>query len=165
LRGKGAELRAGSKQIEESLDAYTSSGCTLGLPHFCVLLADLRLAAGDQRRALEALEVGRAHIENTGERFSESELFRFMGRTLMEGPAPDADAATAAYEKAVEAARGQEAKLLWLRAASHLRTHQCKLGARSTELVELSSLCEWFGDSELPDVIRARALLGAQEIA
>ncbi len=163
LRGRAGELRAGSKEIEDSLDAYTRSGCTLGLPHFCVLLADLRLAAGDQRGAREALEVGRRHIEDTGERFSESELLRFMARTLLEGPAPDADAATTAYLKAVEASRAQGAKLLCLRAAAELTIHQRKVGAPSTELDDLSSLCDWFGDSEVPDVIRARALLAAQE--
>jgi len=163
LRGRAGELRAGSKEIEESLDAYTRSGCTLGLPHFCVLLADLRLAAGDPRGALEVLEVGRRHIEDTGERFSESELFRFMGRALLEGPEPDGDAATTAYQKAVEASRSQGAKLLWLRAATELTVYQRKIGARSTELAELSSLCEWFGDSDVLDVTRARALLAAQE--
>ena len=56
------------------------SGSRLSLPHFYILLADLRLAAGDQPQALEALRAGRAHIIETGERFSESELLRFMGR-------------------------------------------------------------------------------------
>ncbi len=163
LRGRAGELRLGSKQIEESLDEYTSSGCTLGLPHFHVLLADLRLAADDQRGALDALQAGREHIAGTGEQFSESELFRFMGRTLMEGPEPDAEGATIAYQNAVSSARNQEAKLLWLRAATHLVSHQRRIGAPPTELEELASLCDWFGESELPDVSRARALLAAEE--
>jgi class 3 adenylate cyclase/tetratricopeptide (TPR) repeat protein len=163
LRGRTGELRAGTKETEDSLDAYTSSGCTLGLPHFCVLLADLRLAAGDQRGALEVLEVGRRHIESTGERFSESELLRFMGRALVEGPSPDADAATAAYQQAVEVARAQGAKLLWLRASTQLAIHERNVGNASTDLEELASLCDWFGDSEVPDLGRARDLLAAQE--
>jgi predicted ATPase len=163
LRGAGGELRSGSKQIEESVDEYTSSGCTLGLPLFYLLLADLRLAAEDQRGALEALHAGRTHIASTGEQFSECELFRFMGRTLMEGPEPDPEGATFAYENAVSSAREQEAKLLWLRAATHLTTHQRKIGAPATALEELTSLCDWFGASELPDVARARALLAAEE--
>jgi predicted ATPase len=162
LRGRAGELRAGTKEIEENIDAYTNSGCTLGLPHFCVLLADLRLAVGDQRGALDALRVGRRHIEKTGERFSESELLRFFARTLVEGPTPDADAATIAYQKAVEASRTQGAKLLCLRAATELTIHQRNIGANSTGLDELSSLCEWFAESEVPDVARARALLAAQ---
>jgi predicted ATPase len=136
----------------------------LGLPHFCVLLADLRLTAGDQRGALGALDVGRRHIEDTGERFSESELLRFLARTLMEGPEPDLEAATTAYQKAVEASRNQGAKLLCLRAATELTIHQRNIGARSTALDDLSSMREWFGDSEVPDVARARALLAEQEI-
>lgn len=163
LRGRAGDLRAGSKEVEESLDAYTSSGCTLGLPHFCVLLADLRLTAGDRRGALDALNFGRRHIEATGERFSESELLRFLARTLVEGPEPDLDAATTAYQQAVEASRTQGAKLLCLRAATELITHQRNIGAPSAGLDDLSSLCEWFGDSEVPDVARARVLLAEQE--
>jgi tetratricopeptide (TPR) repeat protein len=161
LRGRGGELRAGAREIEESLDAYTSSGCTLGITHFYNLLADLRLAADDKAGALEALRSGERHVENSGERLSESELFRFMGRTLMEGPSPDPDAATAAYERAVTAARAQEAKLLLLRATTHLTMHQRKLGDACTELDELASLLDWFAEFELPDVARARALLAA----
>jgi predicted ATPase len=163
LRGAAGEPRSGSKQIEESVDEYTSSGCTLGLPLFYVLLADLRLAAEDQRGALDALHAGRTHIARTGEQFSESELFRFMGRTLMEGPEPDPEGATIAYENAVNSARDQEAKLLLLRAATHLSAHQRMIGVPGTVLEELASLCDWFGASELPDVARARALLAAEE--
>jgi class 3 adenylate cyclase/tetratricopeptide (TPR) repeat protein len=162
-KGRAGEPRIGAKEIEDSLDEYIASGCKLALTNFYVLLADLRLAAGDQGAALEALRAGEQHLETTGERFFQSELSRFMGRTLMEGPAPDPDAATAAYEQAVAAARAQEAKLPWLRAATHLAMHRRNLGAASAELDELSSLCEWFGECELPDVTRARALLAAQE--
>jgi class 3 adenylate cyclase len=163
LRGAAGDLRSGSKQIEESVDEYTSSGCTLGLPLFYVLLADLRLAAEDQRGALDALHAGRTHIARTGEQFSESELFGFMGRALMEGPRSDPEGATIALENAISSARDQEAKLLWLRAATHLTAHQRTIGVPVTAVEELASLCDWFGASELPDVARARALLAAEE--
>lgn len=163
FRGRAGDPRTGAKQIEANLDEYTASGCKLALTNFYVLLADLQLAAGDQDASLKSLRDGERHLETTGERFFESELFRFMGRTLMEGAAPDPDAATAAYERAVSAARAQDAKLLWLRAATHLTMHRRKLGDTCTELDELASLLDWFGESELPDVARARALLAAQE--
>ena len=63
-------------------------------------------------------------MEETGERFSESELFRFKGRALMAGDRPDPHGATAAYERAAGAAREQNAKLLELRAVTRLAEHQ-----------------------------------------
>jgi class 3 adenylate cyclase/predicted ATPase len=163
LQGRAGELDAGIRRVQESLEEYTSSGSRLSLPHFHILLADLLLAAGDQRRALDVLRAGEEYVEATGERFSESELYRFKGRALLAGDSPDLDGATAAFERAVTVAREQNAKLLELRAANQLAAHQRKLGDGGPVLVQLGSLCDWFGpESELPDVARARALLGLE---
>jgi predicted ATPase len=152
--------------VQESLQAYLASGSRLGLPHFRVLLADLRVAAGDRRGALDALRGGEEYIEETGERFSESELFRFKGRVLMAGDAPDPHGATAAYERAVAAAREQNARMLELRAATRLTAHQRATGEPPTALDRLTALCEWFGPaSDLPDVARARTLIASEPMA
>ncbi|MGZ4166759.1 MAG: AAA family ATPase [Solirubrobacteraceae bacterium] len=165
-QGRAGQLRPSIAVLEEQLDAYRASGSRLSLPHFYILLADLRIAAGDQPRALAALRAGRAHIIDTGERFSESELFRFMGRALMAGDTPDPDAATAAYEQAIAAAAEQNARLLELRAVTGLAVHQGRTGEEATALERAVELCDWFGragsESQLPDVIRARRLLSVQ---
>ena len=117
------------------------------------------------REALEALRAGRAHIIDTGERFSESELFRFMGRALMTGDSPDPEAATAAYEQAISAAAEQNAKLLELRAVTGLAVHQGRTGGEATALERVAELCDWFGGwlrPQLPDIVRARRLLSVQ---
>jgi class 3 adenylate cyclase/predicted ATPase len=165
-QGRAGQLRAGLAALQENLDTYLSSGSRLSLPHFHILLADLWLAAGDQRRAIDTLLGGQEHIEATGERFSESELHRFMGRALMAGDAPDPDAATASYERAIAAAADQNAKLLELRAAAHLAVHQSRIGDSGTALERVASLCKWFEpESELPDVLRARKLLAVEPTA
>jgi class 3 adenylate cyclase/tetratricopeptide (TPR) repeat protein len=165
-QGRGGQLRTSIAVLEEQLEAYLASGSRLSLPHFYILLADLRLAAGDQQHALEALRAGRAHIIETGERFSESELFRFMGRALMTGDSPDPEAATAAYEQAVAAAAEQNAKLLELRAVTGLAVHQGRTGGEATALERVAELCDWLGrmgsGAELPDIVRARRLLSVQ---
>jgi len=166
LRGRAGELELGTTRLEESLDAYLASGSRLSLPHFHILLADLRLAAGDRRRALDVLRAGEEYIEETGERFSESELFRFKGRALMAGDSPDPHGATAAYERAVGSAREQNAKLLELRAATRLAAHQRRLGEDCTALDQVVALCDWFAPtSELPDVVRARSLVASEPMA
>ena len=166
FRGRAGELESGTAQLEESLDAYLASGSRLGLPHFRVLLADMRVAGGDQPGALDSLRAGEEYIEETGERFSESELFRFKGRVLMAGDAPDPHGATAAYERAVAAAREQNARMLELRAATRLTAHQRATGEPPTALDRLTALCEWFGPaSDLPDVARARTLIASEPMA
>jgi class 3 adenylate cyclase/tetratricopeptide (TPR) repeat protein len=163
LQGRAGELELGTTRVQGSLDAYLSSGARLNLPHFYVLLADLQLAAGDQPRALDALRAGEEHIDATGERISESDLFRFKGRALMAGGSPDRHGATAAYERALAAAHEQNAKLLELRAATHLAVHQRRIGATCTALEQVAALCGSFPQaSELADVVRARTLV-AQE--
>jgi class 3 adenylate cyclase/tetratricopeptide (TPR) repeat protein len=160
LRGRAGQLGLGTARVEQSLDAYLASGSRLALPHLYILLADLRLAAGDRRRALDVLRAGEEHIDETGERFSESELFRFKARVLMAGDSPDPHGATAAYEAAVGTAREQNARLLELRAATRLAEHQRAIGEPCTAIERVAALCDWFTPaSELADVVRARDLV------
>jgi hypothetical protein len=160
LQGLAGELAGGISLLEESLDAYLASGSRLGLPQFHVLLADLRVAAGDQGGALDVLRAGEEYIEESGERFAESELLQCKGRVLMAGDSPDPCGATVAYERAVRAAREQNARLLELRASTRLGVHQRTIGEACTVRDQLVGLCAWFAPtSELPDVVRARALI------
>jgi predicted ATPase len=166
LQGRSGQLEPGTTRLEESLDAYVRSGSRLGLPHFHILLADLRRAAGDQHGALDLLAAGEEYIEETGERFSESELFRFKGRVLMALDSPDPHGATAAFERALAAARDQNAKLLELSAANRLAEHQLKIGETCTALEQVAALCDWFGPaSDLADVARARTLVASETMA
>lgn len=159
-QGRSGDLAGAITRLEECLAEYLKSGASLSLPHFCIYLADLRLAAGDQPGALNAIRIGETHVEATGEGFAESELYRFKGRVLMAGDPPDPARATAAYEWAVTSARRQNAKLLELRASTRLAVHQARTGQPRTALDDVASLCAWFTPgSEVPDVVRARMLL------
>jgi predicted ATPase len=161
MRGRAGELEGGTRDFRASLDEYVRSGSRLGLPHFHILLADLRRAAGDYDEALALVRAAEDFIAQTGERFSESELLRFKGRLLMGGDSPDPGAAAAAFEQAVAAARAQNARLLELQAATRLADHQHRLGGETSAVLDrISELCDWFGsDSQLTDVVRARSLL------
>jgi class 3 adenylate cyclase/tetratricopeptide (TPR) repeat protein len=166
LRGRAGELELGTARVEQSLDAYLRSGSRLGLPHLYVLLADLRLSAGDRSGALDVLSAGEEYMAETGERFSASELFRFRGRALMAGDSPDPRGATAAYEAAIRAAREQNAKLLELRAATRLAEHQRAIGEPCSAIDRVVTLCDWFGSSsELSDVARAHNLIASETMA
>lgn len=165
-QGRAGHLDEGIASLEENLDRYLRSGSRLGLPHFYMYLANLRLAAGDRAGALAALTTGAHHIETTGEGLAESELYRLKGRVLMAGEDPEPELAAAAYERAVAAARRQNARLLELRAAMRLAAHQSRCGESPVALDRVAELCAWFGESsELPDVVRARRLLTPEPTA
>src|SRR5439155_11748027 len=152
MQGRAGEPELGTARLRDNLGAYLDTGGRLAVPHFQILLADLRLAAGDRPGALDALRAGQEQIEATGERVSEPELNWFLGRVLMAGDSPEPVAATAAYERAMLSAREQNAKLLELRAAALLALHQREIGEARTALARVESLCSWFGpESETPD--------------
>jgi tetratricopeptide (TPR) repeat protein len=166
LQGRAGAVSEGLKRLQAGLEAYAGSRSRLGLPHFQILHADLRRVAGDKVGALDVLARAEEYIEETGERLSESELFRFKGRLLMAGSDPDPDAATAAFERAAAIAHDQNAKLLELQAVTRLAEHQQKLGEPCTSLGRAGELLDWFGpDSELMDVVRARALVTSRTMA
>ena len=106
-------LRRDLAQVDASLDAYRRSGATLGMSRFQLLRADLCLAAGDQAGALAALEASERHIAQTGERYSEADLYRFKARL-------DPEHAPALLERAIDIARAQGAVLFERRAATQL---------------------------------------------
>jgi hypothetical protein len=130
------------------------------------MYADLRRSAGDISGALDLLRAGEEYIEQTGERFSESELLRFKGRCLMATDRPDVDGATIAFERALAVASEQNAKMLELQSATRLAEHQRRIGAPCTALDRVAELCEWFdADSQLADIVRARTLVASETMA
>jgi predicted ATPase len=97
--------------LDASLDAYQRTGARLGLSRFHVLQAEVRLRAGDRAGALAAVGAAERHIAQTGERYCESDVYRFKGQLLRD---------TAAIERAVAVAREQGAVVLERRAAALL---------------------------------------------
>jgi class 3 adenylate cyclase/predicted ATPase len=163
IRGRLGEVEGGIRDVRDGIDAYVASGCRLGVPHFYIHYADLQRIAGDIPGALELVRTGERYLEETGERLSESELFRFKGRLLASGDDPDLDGATAAFERAVATAREQNALLLELQAITRLAEFQRKIGEVPSVLDRVTELCDRFGaDSPLEDVARARALVAAE---
>jgi class 3 adenylate cyclase/tetratricopeptide (TPR) repeat protein/energy-coupling factor transporter ATP-binding protein EcfA2 len=160
VAGLTADAQAAIAVLQQHIDGYLKAGGRVGLPHFQALLAEVQLAAGNHGRALEALAAAQRHIDATGERYYEPELQWLTARVLAAGDARDVAAATAAYERAINSAHGQNAKLLELRSATGLAIHQRRSGEPPTTLALVESLCEWFADEpEVLDVRRARALL------
>ena len=157
---RAGHVSVGTARLRERIDEYISSGGRLGLPHFQMLMADVRIASGDGDGALEALELGRTQVEAAGERYYEPDLYWFTARALMSKRNPDPEAAAGAYESAVKTAGEQHARLLELRALTGLTLLRAKLGSAGEERERLAELCGWFDDDlPLPELERARRAL------
>ena len=162
-RAMAGDHRDGVARVQSSIDSYVKSGARLGLVHLYVLLADLQLVAGARGAALDAITLAEKEMGRSGERLTEVELLRSKARALVAGVQPDPAAATGELRRAVEIAARQGARLPQLRALGQLVTLQRRAGeGTSAEEQQLAALCQRFpSDSELPDVRRARVLLGA----
>lgn len=162
VRAVTGDLADGLARLEASLDSFLESGARLGLVHLYVLLADLRLASGARGAAIEAVALGEEHMVSSGERLIEVELHRCRARMAMAAPRPDPDAAIAALRLGIEAGERQHALLPQLRALGQLIALQRHQGAdAAADEQRLAALCERFArDSRLPDVLRARMMLG-----
>ena len=160
---RGASLVAngrceeGLAELRRGMSAHAAMEATTYQPFAMALLAQGLIVARRFEEALDTLTRALTISETTDERFYAAELLRLKGEVLaMLGQ--DALAEKCLHE-AVDAARGQEAKLFELRSAVSL----CRLsgGARSRAALQdiLAPLCDWFGDTAGAELREARALL------
>jgi predicted ATPase len=100
-------------------------------------------------------------IETTSERWHEAEVNRTAGEIALLSPEPDAAKAEVYFERALEVARGQQAKLWELRAAVNMARLWRDQGKRERARDLLGAVCGWFTeDFDAPGLKEAKALLG-----
>jgi class 3 adenylate cyclase/tetratricopeptide (TPR) repeat protein len=160
-RAMSADRLEGIAQLEASINSYRQSGARLGLAHLYVLLANLQLAASAFSDAMATVGRGEEHIVSTGERLAEVELLGCKARVLIAGTVADESAAIASLQEAVDVAERQGARLPQLRALRALVLRRRRAGEdASSDEERLLALCDRFDrDSQLPDLLRARAML------
>ncbi len=123
-------------------------------------LAEALVAAGDVIGAESALQEAFKFSELSGERFLLSDLHRLDGRIALEQPQPERSRAQACFLEAIEIARGQEARLLELRAATDLARLWRDTGSSNDPGLLLEPmLAQIEGGETMRDVRGARALL------
>jgi predicted ATPase/DNA-binding SARP family transcriptional activator len=146
-------------QLRQSIAAFTATGARLRLPYYLGLLAQACGRAGRAEEGLaasdEAMVVSRAH----NERWWDAELHRLRGDLLLGGGA-QAHEAEAAYLRAIEIARAQQARALELRAATSL-ARLWRASARADDARRLlDEVYAWFSEGfETPDLQAAQQLL------
>jgi len=153
-----AAFEIGIAEMKKGISAFQAMGGGFLESYHGALLAEQYGRRGYMKKALTLVNEGIARVGRSGEGWCEAELFRIKGELLqMQGEVIEAEIA---FRRAIAIARGQEAKLLELRAALSLArlwpTH-----SRPTELKQLiTSLYQWFSEGfDLPDLVAARALM------
>jgi class 3 adenylate cyclase/tetratricopeptide (TPR) repeat protein len=118
--------------IREGLDVWRAAGAESYRSQFLLGLSEALIRAGQQSKAIEAVDEALTHVARTGERFLESPLHRLRG-DLLYSTAPDEPAAAAAeLLLAAEVARRQGARAFELAALSRLREVEGRPGAAET---------------------------------
>jgi predicted ATPase len=145
-------------EIREALPAYRAAGGGFQNTYNLILLAQVLAGCGRYGEGLATLREAAALVEETGERHFEAEIHRLEGNLLLAGNG--AVEAEACYLKALEVARGQEARSLELRAACDLARLWAERGepARAADL--LAPVYDWFTEGfDTADLTEAKALL------
>ena len=146
--------------VRASLEALRRSGGNTGSSIIICNLAQALLKAGDLEGAKAALGDGFAFVEQSGERYWLAGLHRLSGHVALKQQEPDRLRAEACFKKAIEIARGQEARLLELRAAVDLAQLWHDTGSENDPRAMLEPILATIeGGETTRDVRNARALL------
>ena len=127
---RGCNEEEGIAQIEEGLAAAHTTGAGLWRPHLLCLLAEAYGKADRLDGGLRALAEALAAAEEDENRVYQSEIHRLKGELLLKQDDSNATEAHGCFQRAIEIARKQSAKLLELRAATSLARLHAKQGHR-----------------------------------
>jgi predicted ATPase len=161
LAQQGA-VAEGIRQLHQGLATLRDMGTELPLSHHLALLAEAYQQGGQVEAALQALAEVLAHVDKTGERYYEAELYRLKGECLLAqtGKRCKEREAEECFRQALAIARRQQAKSLELRAAMSLARLWQPQGKRAEAYAPLAPIYGWFTEGfDTADLQEAKALL------
>jgi predicted ATPase len=150
----------GLAQMHQGLAATQATESRIALSLFLALLGEVYGQSGQAEAGLRLLAEALAHVEHTGERYCEAEVYRIKGELLLQQAVPDAPQAEECFQQALAVARRQQARSWELRAAMSLSRLWQQQG-KCTEARELlAPIYGWFTEGfDTLDLQEARALL------
>jgi hypothetical protein len=153
---------AGLTEIEKCLSEWLALGYRYFLPIIWIIQIRVQLLAEVEiSNAVRAAEVGLAHVGETGEAIFAAELHRLQGViALAANDERKEHVAEQAFQTAIEVARGQDAKLLELRAATNLARLWRDHGKKAEAETLLGRTYDCFSEGfAKPDLLEAKRLL------
>ena len=156
------EAAAGVAHLRQAL-ASPNAGPESMRPYWLTTLAEVYGRAGQPQPGLQILAEAVTLMATTEARWWEAEGYRLQGELLLQLPSPDVPQAEAAFLRALDVARRQQAKALELRAALCLSRLWEQQGKRNQARQLLTGVYSWFTEGfETPDLQEARMWLEAR---
>jgi predicted ATPase len=158
------QAQEGIAQMTQGLQAYHATGAAIRRPHFLALLAEAHGNLGQPEAGLTMLTEALTHVDTTGERWYEPELYRLKGALLLQQNSDNQVEAESCFQHAISIAQSQQAKSWELRAATSLARLWQSQGKRDEARQVLGDVYGWFTEGfETADLIDAKALLDKLE--
>jgi predicted ATPase len=156
---QGAE---GIEQFTQGLSALHAMGVELNRSYFLTLLAEAHGVMGQPEEGLTVLAEALTHVDTTGGRWYESELYRLKGELLLQQNAANQAEAENCFHQAITIAQSQQAKSWELRASTSLVCLWQQQGKRQEAHDLLAPVYGWFTEGfDTADLQEAKALLDA----
>jgi class 3 adenylate cyclase/predicted ATPase len=156
LTGKASDA---VQSITSGITAFRSTGSTQP-GRYLSYLAEAHSELGQFDDAMRCVGEAMTLVEISKERWYEAEVNRIAGEIALLLPEPEVAKAEAYFERALEIARGQQAKSWELRAAMSMSRLWCVQGQRLQARDLLASVYGWFTEGfDTVDLKEARALL------
>ena len=157
LTGRAADA---VQMTTSGIAAWRSTGATMHLPSWLSHLAAVYAELGQLDEAWRCIGEAMSIIETAKERWFEAEVNRIAGAIALKSPEPDAAKAEAYFERALTAARQQQAKSWELRAAMSMARLWRDQGKRDEARDLLAPVYGWFTEGfDTLDLKEAKALL------
>jgi class 3 adenylate cyclase/predicted ATPase len=148
--------------ISAGIAAYRLTGATMWLSWYLSHLATAHAGLGQLDDAWRCIDEATTAVKTTREKWCEPEVDRIAGEIALKSPRPDAAKAELHFQRALEAARSQQAKSWELRAAMSLARLWRGQGKRVEARALLAPIYGWFTEGfDTRDLTEARSLLDA----
>ena len=150
----------GCELVRKGVSELRATGLKGAMPQQLAVLAESYALAGRLAEALATVDEALTLVEVMSERNYEAELHRLKGELLQQISIGSADAAEACFQKALDAARRQGAKLFELRAATSLVRLRRSFDNNDAGHDLLAPIQGWFTEGfDTADLKDAKALL------
>ena len=154
---------SGIATMREGIARYDAMGQDLHLPYASMLLARAHLLVADPSAALDVISDCFGFAERTSHHFLDAELHRLSAEALIARDPNDQPQIEAAFERALEIARGQSAKSYELRSALGLARWRQSSGSDDQQVEAralLQDIYSWFTEGhDTADLVEAREFL------
>jgi predicted ATPase len=157
VQGQG---EAGIAEMRQGLALHQATGAVHGRSASLIRLAEAYGGMGQVEEGLGLLAEALAHVDTTGERYWEAELYRLKGELLLRQATPDTLQAAACFQESLVVARRQQAKSWELRATMSLSRLWQQQGKQAEAHELLAPSYGWFTEGvDTADLQEAKALL------